>query len=383
MNRTKRFGVLVTLGALILVGLVALPASAAGTQTVSQATPHNWRQYTGGAGTTDLVNGPATPPAGTGSAHFDLPTANDFAMVRTTDYDGTLLASLTKLTYWTYVTSNQNSQAPFISLNLDYTGDGIRDDQLNFEPAYQTGGYTTMPGAGPFPDQCTDTDVNCFPKNTWVQWDALAGGWWASNDGNTGPPLDSIGTYLADHPTATIVGATTNSYRATVQQPINSANTSNWSAKSKGAIPVMYKLERSQAILGGFRVVTGNGWSNHFAGNADDLTVGVNGDDTTYNFEGVGSLPLAQGPFAPTCDLPPATIEVTKLSPNTNGAINEEPVQGSLASDGQAFRVIDCKYQYVLSIPSLDGAGRYNVEILIDGTPVTTVPSDDVRFDLK
>ena len=53
MNRTKRFGVLVTLGALILVGLVALPASAAGTQTVSQATPHNWRQYTGGAGTTD------------------------------------------------------------------------------------------------------------------------------------------------------------------------------------------------------------------------------------------------------------------------------------------------------------------------------------------
>src|SRR5262245_24080719 len=35
-------------------------------------------------------------------------------------------------------------------------------------------------------------------------------------------------------------GATT--YQADVQQPINSANTSNWSSKSKGAIPVMFKL---------------------------------------------------------------------------------------------------------------------------------------------
>src|SRR6266487_2840456 len=31
-------------------------------------------------------------------------------------------------------------------------------------------------------------------------------------------------------------------YQAEVQQPINSGNTSNWSAKSKGAIPVMFKL---------------------------------------------------------------------------------------------------------------------------------------------
>ena len=28
-----------------------------------------------------------------------------------------------------------------------------------------------------------------------------------------------------------------------VQQPINSANTSNWSSKSKGAIPVMFQLQ--------------------------------------------------------------------------------------------------------------------------------------------
>ena len=27
-----------------------------------------------------------------------------------------------------------------------------------------------------------------------------------------------------------------------MQQPINTANTSNWNSKSKGAIPVMFKL---------------------------------------------------------------------------------------------------------------------------------------------
>src|SRR4051794_24995154 len=32
-------------------------------------------------------------------------------------------------------------------------------------------------------------------------------------------------------------------YQASVQQPINTANTSNWSSKSKGGIPVMFKLQ--------------------------------------------------------------------------------------------------------------------------------------------
>lgn len=34
----------------------------------------------------------------------------------------------------------------------------------------------------------------------------------------------------------------TTQYQAQVQQPINTANTSNWSSKSKGGIPVMFKL---------------------------------------------------------------------------------------------------------------------------------------------
>ena len=277
-------------------------------------------------------------------------------------------------------------------------------------------------------------------------------------------------------------------YQAEVQQPINSANTSNWSSKSKGAVPVMFKLssrtgpavfqststqpysymsfdpnpdltfsqisdlhstysfasgnchggslrweidtaqgnlfiyygdapnftdcttsnqsgvnmigqpdlryDTSQIAGGTFydtyahaltlignvtiqdaSLVLDGGWGGDQVLNAG-TTATVNDNPQTWNSGGSGG-------FAATCDLPAATIEVSKISPTPNGLINEEPVQNSLVSNGNAFRVIDCKYQYVLSIPSLDGAGRYDVEILIGGTPVATVPNPDVRFDLK
>ena len=77
----------------------------------------------------------------------------------------------------------------------------------------------------------------------------------------------------------------------------------------------------------------------------------------------------------PTCDLPAATIEVGKGDPVVDGDVNEEPVQASLADDGNAFRVVDCKYQYILSIPSLTGPGTYEVQIWIDGVRVPTPAS--------
>ena len=63
-----------------------------------------------------------------------------------------------------------------------------------------------------------------------------------------------------------------------------------------------------------------------------------------------------------------ARIQVAKSDTVTDGAINEAPVQGSLADDDNLFRVVDCKYMYNLSIPSLKGtaatvAGTYRVEI--------------------
>jgi hypothetical protein len=91
------------------------------------------------------------------------------------------------------------------------------------------------------------------------------------------------------------------------------------------------------------------------------------------------------GALAPTCNLPDATIQVGKTDPVADGAINEEPVQTSLADSGNAIRVVDCKYQYILSIPSLQGAGTYFVEIKIGGgtVPTPNSPGGKVKFDLK
>ena len=60
-------------------------------------------------------------------------------------------------------------------------------------------------------------------------------------------------------------------------------------------------------------------------------------------------------------------------------------MQSSLADDGNAFRVVDCKYQYILSIPSLQGTGTYEVQLWIDGVHVPTPASagGQVKFDIK
>jgi hypothetical protein len=73
-------------------------------------------------------------------------------------------------------------------------------------------------------------------------------------------------------------------------------------------------------------------------------------------------------------------IDVNKVSGSTTGPVNEEPVQNSLTDAGNAFRVVDCKYQYVLSIPSLRGVGSYKVGVSFDD--VTDVPTV-AQFDLK
>jgi hypothetical protein len=288
-------------------------------------------------------------------------------------------------------------------------------------------------------------------------------------------------------------------YQAEVQQPINSANTSNWSSKSKGAVPVMFKLssrigpaafesiysdanpdndyayvsftpspsitfnqvltlktdysfttgnchggslrwsvrtsptqsvfiyygdlpnftdctttnqsgvnmigqldvryDTSQYVGGTFydtyahaQVLVGNtpiiraslvidsGWYN--APNGDQK---LNVSNTFVNDSEYDFVSSAVGSFAPTCVLPAATIEVGKTDPVADGQINEEPVQPSLVDSGNAFRVVDCKYQYVLSIPSLQSAGTFWVEIHINGLRVPTPgsPGGSVRFDLK
>ncbi len=71
---------------------------------------------------------------------------------------------------------------------------------------------------------------------------------------------------------------------------------------------------------------------------------------------------------AATCDLPAATIAVSRTSGGTTGSVNESAYR--LAADtGANFRVNKCRYIYNLSSTYL-GVGTYKAEIKIDGQAV-------------
>jgi hypothetical protein len=217
------------------------PSGGSGETRVTLAAMDGWtlqESTCGGAetGSLDIVNStPQTPPLGTGSLEYrEGADGNTFLQARNRNYNGLPLASITQLRYSTLVQqTGSGGQAPYLNILVDWDGNGTADDQLFFEPVYQTGTYSgaTVPNQG---------DVT---EDEWQTWNARIGGWWALSAGTFGPPLVTWDSYVAAHPTARF----------------------------------------STAAAGALRVVTGCGgaaWSN-FIGNSDDVV--VNSD--RYNFE--------------------------------------------------------------------------------------------------
>jgi len=230
----------------ILATLFTFAAYAASSTTlnVTPSTLQGW-QIDGDPGTSvTFVDGPATPPLGSGSVRLQIPANGDlFTNLRHPGYAGTTLSSLTALDYYTYVTQNMGGQAAYLILNVDTDNDGVTDDLLFFEPVYQNGTYS----GDSVPNQCGNP--LCVTPGQWQHWNALVGGWWSANDGFGGPPLHSLAGYEALHPGTKIVN------------------------RADGA--------------GGVRIAAGGGagaWDN-FDGNADAFTIGVSHNNTTYNFD--------------------------------------------------------------------------------------------------
>jgi Chlamydia polymorphic membrane protein (Chlamydia_PMP) repeat len=73
---------------------------------------------------------------------------------------------------------------------------------------------------------------------------------------------------------------------------------------------------------------------------------------------------LTRGGVA-TCELPPATIAVTRTAGGVIGEINESVYSGN-ADSGSNFRIDNCQYVYNLNSRAL-GIGTYRVDILIGG----------------
>lgn len=151
---------------------------------------------TGGAG--ELVRGPAVPPLGEGSARLFTGTdGSKYALLETAVFDGVPLAAITTVSFNTFVRSWNGMQAPILTLQLDYNGDRLIDDELHFEPFYQrpTTGSPALPDQG---------DVLL---NTWQTWDALAGGWWAAGltgGATPGAGVKPLSAILAVEPNAVI-----------------------------------------------------------------------------------------------------------------------------------------------------------------------------------
>jgi hypothetical protein len=69
-----------------------------------------------------------------------------------------------------------------------------------------------------------------------------------------------------------------------------------------------------------------------------------------------------------TCDLPPATIAVTRTAGGVIGQVNESDYSGN-ADTGSNFRISSCQYVYNINARAL-GVGTYRVDILINGQVV-------------
>ncbi len=240
----------------LALAMVATPTFAAGTVIVYPGNMDGWsfHKFDGNfmpttAGTAEMVNGPATPPLGTGSAHLaTAPGAGDgSAQIGSSDYDGVKLSQITSLSYSTYMTANNGQQFPYLVLCVSTTGGTTPDDFVEFEPPYQnpTSGNPALPNQGP------------TMLNTWQRWNALEGGWYSGLWAAPGAAVQPLSNYISLYPNATI------------------ANSSQ--CVSMGA-------------AGGIGLQVGYGSpTDNFDGNVDAPTIGVSGTDTTYDFELIGT----------------------------------------------------------------------------------------------
>ncbi|GAC1444394.1 MAG: hypothetical protein NVSMB52_03740 [Chloroflexota bacterium] len=175
---------------LLALAVVHVPShtSAAGYVVVNPANMHGWAfgsdsPYPPGTG--ELVNGPAKPPLGTGSARLAVTPAQR-ELLGTGAYTGKPLASFTELNYWTYKTSGDPQVD--IALQIDIIkADNHYGGRAVYEPYFNG---TVTPGL-------------------WQNWDARHGLWWGSHI-YTGPcsqsspcPYDAL---IAMYPGATAGG---------------------------------------------------------------------------------------------------------------------------------------------------------------------------------
>lgn len=241
--------------------------SPVGTVIVAPGAMHGWTFYDDQHDTTctdasvcRLVNGPASAPAGAGSAELATPTAGDGKAVVLADFVGTRFDQLTTLRYSTYrqTADAGNNLAIALQFNVDYDlADAATGYQgrIVFEPYQGTGGNV--------------------PQSTWQEWDAKAGKWWGSKS------------------TVTRGGVA-------VANPCVQASPCSWSQ-----LLADFPDIGIHATLGAVVLKAGSNWPG-FRGNVDKLIIGVDGATTTFDFE---LTPPVSVPIVPPDTVPLALFD--------------------------------------------------------------------------
>lgn len=192
-----------------------------------------------------MVSGPATPPLGTGSAELSTPVGGGDGGVgiTTATFDGTLLSSITSLSYQAYSAVNNGQQFPYLALNVNLNDGSGNQDTLFFEPPYQT---TATGGPG-----VVNQEIPVM--NQWQSWNAGIGSFWDNNGTLGGGGYGGVGTlaaFEADFPNATIADST------------------------------------AYSMIDGITLQVGFGSpDDNFTGYVDDVTIGTASGTTTYDFE--------------------------------------------------------------------------------------------------
>ncbi len=238
----RRLLLILALGlALAVLLFVAAPTQFAYADTTVIVTPsatHGWFFYDddfpGGQG--NFVTGPATPPAGTGSAHYYLPPGSNARQALTTlGYAGTRLSQITNFQYSTYrsqlLTGNETI---YLQFDVDYdASDGLTNYQgrLTYLPAYAAS----------------------IPPNLWQTWHPLTEGKWYASRTNASPN-GSGGECPQGSPCT---------WAEVLTKFPNAGITAN---------------------VGWLHLKAG-GPADGFDGNMDNFVIGINGTNTTWDFE--------------------------------------------------------------------------------------------------
>lgn len=221
----------------VALGVFALIAAAA-TTVIYPGNMQGWgffQETPTGSG--QMVTGPDTPPSGVGSAELIVDSTGGEILAKA-GYQSVKLSTITTLEYSTYRTSG----GPALAIALQFNVDGDVTD-----------GNNTFQGRLVYEPYFTQTVLT----GSWQTWNALndsagtgTGNWWFSNAA------------------------------LRIASGCSQATPCTW-AEVLAAFP----NGGVHNTLGAVILKAGGGWVGGFNGNVDALTVGVSGNNDTYDFE--------------------------------------------------------------------------------------------------